>query len=462
MKLLFITLYLSAQLLIAFYISKRIKTEKDFFLAGRNLPLWLLSFSLFATWFGAETVIGTSGAVYSHGLAGSRADPFGYTLCLVLLGFFLATKLWLGGYTTLADFFRQRFGARVEKIAILIIVPSTLLWGSAQLRAFAQVVTSMTDWDLSFTLWIAFAFVTLYTLLGGLLGDIVTDLIQGILITLGLLTLLFFVFPRDLNLIDWFRSLPQERLSFVMSGESFFSRLDRWTIPILGSLVAQELISRVLAAKNPKTARNSAFASATIYLFVGSIPVVLGLLGPTLITGFEHQEDFIIKLAEKYLPPFAFIIFSGSLISAILATIDSILLSSSALLSHNIIVPLFKIRDERYKLLSARLVIVLSALTCIMIAFSSNSIYQLVQMASSLGTAGVLVITLMGLHFKKGGERAATIALISGLFALPIYDHIFKFQAPFILTVLTSLLLYLIIGLWPPERLNLKVHSKTI
>ena len=324
MTLFFVSLYLLLQLGISLVVAKSIKSEKDFFLAGKKLPLWLLSFSLFATWFGAETTIGTSGAVFKHGLSGSRADPFGYSLCLFLLGLLLTTKLWAGGYTTLADFFRARFDSKIEKLAILIIVPSSLLWGAAQMRAFGQVVTSMTDWDLSLTLWIAFGFVTLYTLLGGLLGDIITDLIQGVMIALGLLLIFYFVLISEFNLSDWWEQIPKHRLNLQKAGESFWERVDRWCIPIFGSLVAQELISRVLSARSQEVAKNSAYVSGVIYLFFGSIPVLLGLMGSDIMEPLTHHEDFIIKVAEKYLPSFAFVIFSGALISAILATIDSI------------------------------------------------------------------------------------------------------------------------------------------
>ncbi len=444
MILIFVCLYLLIQLFIALAVSRTIKSESDFFLAGKKLPTWLLSFSLFASWFGAETTIGTSGAVFSEGLAGSRADPFGYSLCLFLLGLLLTTKLWEGGYTTLADFFRERFDYRIEKLAILIIVPSTLLWGAAQMRAFGQVVTSMTDWNLNQTLWIAFAFVTLYTLLGGLLGDIITDLIQGIMIALGLVTLMYFVLKADIDFVAWWEKLPAERLSFQKSDESLWQRMDRWCIPILGSLVTQELISRVLSAKSKSVARNSAYISGVIYLVFGSIPVLLGLMGPELMGSLNHNEDFIITLAQKYLPSFAFVIFAGALISAILATIDSILLSASALVSHNILVPLFKFKTEKQKIISARVMIVLSALVCVVIAFSSDSIYQLVEVASSFGTAGILVATLCGLHFKTGGSVSALLALIAGIIVLPIAEFGFGWPAPFMITLATSFGCYLL------------------
>lgn len=451
MTFLFIFIYLSLQLIIAFFVSKKIKTESDFFLAGRNLPLWLLSFSLFATWFGAETCIGTSGAVFRDGLSGSRADPFGYSLCLFFLGLFLAKKLWLGGFTTLADFYKKRFNTQVEKLAIIIIVPSTILWGAAQMRAFGQVISTMTDWDVSTTLWIAFAFVTAYTLMGGLLGDMITDLIQGIMIAIGLFAILFSILKGGFPLQEWWESLPKERLSFQSSTESFWERMDRWSIPIFGSLVAQELISRVLSARSAKTAQNSAYTSGVIYLIFGSIPVILGLMGPKLLGNLDHHEDFIIQLASQYLNPITFVIFSGALISAILATIDSILLSVSALISHNILVPLFNIKSEKSKIFSARMMIVVSALISVLIAFSSESIYQLVEMASSFGTAGILVITLLGLHFSWGTNFSAILALIFGLITTPIAEYVLELQAPFIASIFVSLLAYILGSICPPQ-----------
>ena len=80
--------YLIFQFSIGYWASRQIKNESDYLLAGRHVPTWLLSFSLFATWFGAEACIGTSGEVYMHGLSGGRADPFGYSLCLFFLGIF--------------------------------------------------------------------------------------------------------------------------------------------------------------------------------------------------------------------------------------------------------------------------------------------------------------------------------------------------------------------------------------
>ena len=109
--------YLLVQFGIGIYVSRRIRTESDYIVAGRRLGYGLATFTIFATWFGAETTIGSAGAVYESGLSGATSDPFGYSACLFLMGFVYAVPLWRRKLTTLADLFRERFSPAVEKLA---------------------------------------------------------------------------------------------------------------------------------------------------------------------------------------------------------------------------------------------------------------------------------------------------------------------------------------------------------
>ena len=82
--------YLALQLGIGIWISRRIKSESDYLLAGRSLGYTLATFSIFATWFGAETMVGSAGNAYRDGVSLGNAEPFGYGLCLILAGFVFA------------------------------------------------------------------------------------------------------------------------------------------------------------------------------------------------------------------------------------------------------------------------------------------------------------------------------------------------------------------------------------
>ena len=105
-----IGLYVFAQLIVGFLVSRYIRSEDDYLVAGRSLGYGLAIFTIFATWFGAETCIGAAGTIYEEGLSGGSADPFGYGLCLVLMGLVFAAPLWRRKLTTFGDLFRQQHG----------------------------------------------------------------------------------------------------------------------------------------------------------------------------------------------------------------------------------------------------------------------------------------------------------------------------------------------------------------
>src|SRR5690606_27431776 len=85
--------YVVVQFAIGIWVARRVKTTTDFLIAGRTLGLGLVSFSVFATFFGAEAIVGTSGAVYEEGLVGGQIDPFGYALAIFLVGAIFAVPL---------------------------------------------------------------------------------------------------------------------------------------------------------------------------------------------------------------------------------------------------------------------------------------------------------------------------------------------------------------------------------
>jgi len=247
--------YLLLQFGIGIYVSRRIRTESDYLIAGRRLGTGLATFTIFATWFGAETTIGSAGAVYESGLSGATSDPFGYGACLLLMGFVFAVPLWRRKLTTLADLFRDRFSPGIEKLAVLLMVPTSLLWAAAQIRAFGQVLSASSGLGVTVTITIAAALVIAYTAVGGMLADAWTDLVQGIVLVVGLAVLMGALLLQAGP--EPFMAIPAARLDPFTSDSSLIALLEEWSIPICGSVVAAELVSRVISARSPEVARRS-------------------------------------------------------------------------------------------------------------------------------------------------------------------------------------------------------------
>jgi Na+/proline symporter len=410
--------YMSIQLAIGVWVSRRIHTESDYLVAGRRLGYGLTTFSIFATWFGAETVVGSAGIAYRDGVSLASAEPFGYGLCLVLMGLIFAVPLWRRRLTTLADLFRERYSPRVERLAAVILIPSSILWAAAQVRAFGHVLsTSTANLDAELAIAIAAGFTILYTMFGGLLVDAITDVIQGLMLIVGL----FVVFAAaalhlggPARTAATFATVGPLQL-LPPAGGSVLAVIEEWAIPICGSVIATELVGRVIATRTPEIARRSSILAGGMYLTIGLIPVVVGLLGQQIVPGLGDPEQLVPTLARELLPTVLYAVFAGGLISAILSTVDSTLLVSSGLLSHNVVVPLLGVRDERAKVAIARAGVVAFGAVAYALALRAEGVFALVEQASAFGSAGALVTVCFGLFSRVGGPRTAAATLAVGL-----------------------------------------------
>ena len=453
-----IVLYLIVQFGIGLWVSRRIRTEADYLVAGRSLGPALATFSIFATWFGAETVIGSAGVTYEDGVSLGNAEPFGYGLCLILMGLVFAVPLWRRGLTTFADLFRQRYGIAVERLAAVILIPPSILWAAAQLRAFGQVLASVTiGLDVELAIGIATGVALAYTVLGGLLADAITDLMHEGLVLIGLALILIAV-GAELGgfapTIDAIVTSGRVRLGGVSDGP-FLATLEEWSIPVLGSVIATELISRVIATRSPGVARNSCLFAGGIYITAGLVPVIVGLVGVSLVPGLTEAEQIVPAVAEQVLPPVLFAVFAGSLVSAMLSTVDTTLLASSGLLSHNVIVPLLGERHEARKLLFARMGVVVFGIVAFVLAMRAEGVFALVEAASAFGGGGVLVTVVFALFTRLGGARTAFATLAVGTLSY-LAGSYGGFAYPFLLSIVCSVVVYLV-GSFLPGSATLQV-----
>ncbi len=442
--LLGIFLYLLIQFVIGVAASRRIASEADYLLAGRRLGLALGAFSVFATWFGAETIVGAAGAIYDNGLAGGSADPFGYALCLILGGLILAMPLWRRRFTTFADLFRVRYSRGVERFAVLLMVPTSVIWAAAQIRAFGQVVSASSNIDVSVAITVAAVLVVLYTVIGGLLADAITDLVQGAALIVGLVVLFIVIngaaggFSVTLAMVE-----PGQLRLFATEEQGWLEVAEEWAIPVFGSLLAVELISRMLACKSPETARGAMLLGGGIYLSVGLIPVFLGLIGPGLLPGLEDGEQIIPRLAQQHLSTMVYVLFAGALISAILSTVDSALLASASLISHNLLVPLRPDWGEGEKVWAARVGVIAMGCIAYVMALHAGGIYELVETASAFGSAGIFVVGLFGLFSRLGGVASAYAALAVGMIVWLAGEYVLAWSTPYLIALGSALAVYL-------------------
>jgi len=147
----FVLLYLALTVAIGIWAARRVKTSKDFVLAGRSLPLYMTVATVFATWLGAETVLSVSATFARDGLGGVVADPFGASFCLVFVALFFARALYRMDLLTIGDFYRRRYNRPVEVATSVAITLSYLGWTSAQLTALGLMFSTLSGGTISLT-----------------------------------------------------------------------------------------------------------------------------------------------------------------------------------------------------------------------------------------------------------------------------------------------------------------------
>lgn len=472
MSLVFVCIlgYVVLQLAFGFLVARSVHSEEDYLLAGRSLGPALVTFSVFATWFGAETCIGATGKVFREGLSGASADPFGYSLCIIFMGAFFAATFYARRYTTLADLFRERFGVAAERFAVVLLVPTSVLWAGAQIRAFGQILSGASELQVEVAITVAALIVIVYTSLGGMLADAWSDFAQGLILILGLLALSvsYFWFAEGTGSLA---AVPTERLGVFAGDQPWLVTAEAWAVPVLGSLFSQELIARVLSARSVSVARWGTLSGAAVYILVGLMPVLLGLCAAQHL-GAVHEDKVLLTLAEAYLPTVLYVIFAGALVSAILSTVDTALLVSGSLLAHNLLIPLSSGEavessavevdaEEARKLWLNRACVVGAGLVAFGLALSSESVHELVQTASGFGSAGIVVAVLFGLYTRFGGPRACHASLAVGLAiyvwfafleahfkAAPAGGEPEAFPYPFLASLAGALAIYLMVGLF--------------
>src|SRR3990170_5497981 len=144
-----ILLYLAASIAIGLWAARRVHNPRDYMIAGRSLPLYMSVATVFATWFGAETVLSVSATFAKDGLSGIVADPFGSSFCLFFVALFFARAFYRMDLLTIGDFYRKRYNKPVEVVTGLAITISYLGWTSAQMTALGLVFSVLSDGAIS-------------------------------------------------------------------------------------------------------------------------------------------------------------------------------------------------------------------------------------------------------------------------------------------------------------------------
>lgn len=408
--------YMAVMLAVGYWASKKVRNLADFLVAGRRLPFYLATATLFATWFGAGSCMGASGTAYSQGLMGVISDPFAAGTSLIIAGLFYVGFMRRLELLTVTDIFGRYYSKNTEIFASLLMVPVYIGWLGSQMVALGYIVNVLTGIDPTLGIIIGAVVVLVYTFAGGMWAVTVTDFIQITILILGL----FIIFPVVLKEVGGagalISSTPKEMWRIVPENAGYrdwVSYIGQWTLMGLGCVVGQDLIQRSLASKNERVAKQSAVTAGAAYILIGVIPVTLGLAGRLILPQIENPEHIMPALAMMYLPGLILALFLGALVSAIMSSADSSLLAATSLTTNNIILRLFPRTEEANVLPLARVVTVVLAVVSLCVALYVKEIYSLMVNSWATLFVGIFAPVTAAIYWRRD-TRACWASMLIG------------------------------------------------
>ncbi|MCB0357714.1 MAG: hypothetical protein KDD40_11930, partial [Bdellovibrionales bacterium] len=404
-----ILVYLVIILGMAFFISNRTETEEEFLVGGRKFNLWLTTFCLFATWFGAGTLMTATDEVAREGLRVTALEPYGAGTCLILAGIFFAKPLWNMKLMTYSDLFREKFGTKLELLSVFLNIPIYVGWIAVQIVSLANILAVFFPLPVWAFMLIISVFACIVTVTGGMWSVSITDSFQLVIIILGLSYLLYKISGGSTEgLNNMLSQVSLEKKIFIPTDKLYetFKWFSLFCISALGNMTGQDLGQRMFSANSAKTARNGCLLAGIGYILVGSIPVFMGLTAHLTLGNFEGSV--LPNLIKTYLDPISAVILIITIISSVISTITSALLAPSSILSHNYLTHKF---ENLSTLFLSKVSVVIVTIISIATAFAGENVYSLLEGSYTIGFVSFFMPVTLGIYSKKLNEQACLFAI---------------------------------------------------
>jgi solute:Na+ symporter, SSS family len=437
MLLSFIIVYLLISIAVGLYAAKQVRNTADYAVAGRNLPLAVVIATTFATWFGSETVLGVPAKFVQNGIGAVVEDPFGASMCLVLVGLFFAYKLYRRNLITIGDYYRQRFGKSVEVVCSLVIMVSYLGWVAAQIAALGLVFNLITQGAVSTAqgMVIGTIIVLIYTLYGGMWSVAMTDFIQMIVIAVGLIVIAWYAAGlaggAD-KVLDY--AIKNNKLQFFPTGgakEWLFFSAAAMTM-MLGSIPQQDVFARVMSSKDAKTAVRGPVIGGILYFLFALIPMFVVMAAVMIMPEAtatllkDDPQKVLPNLVMEKMPLLLQIAFFGALLSAIMSTASATLLAPSTTFVENILRNIKPGMSDAATLKAMRVSVVVftAVVLTYAITMQGKPIYDLVSGAYQITLVGAFVPLVFGLYWHRATTQGAVLSIVLGIVTWLVFTFV--------------------------------------
>jgi sodium/proline symporter len=435
--------------LIGYFASKKIKSTKDYYVGGKKLNFWVVAFSARATGESAWLLLGLTGLGAMVGVSAFWV-VLGEVIGVTVAWFFMAEKFkeLTDKYNsiTIPDYLVSRFKPKTNTLRIVAATALSLfviIYVSAQIDATGSAFESFLGWNYFTGAIVGFVIVLTYIFSGGFVAVAWSDLFQGLIMLIGLVALpivAYYSISPDV-------SIPQELIKLDPSflniwGDGGFNTLNLFTILGflcigLGFMGSPQLFVRFMSIKSTAEIKKGRWVALVFTILTDTCAVLIGIFGRYLLTSVDADPEVIFGngaqnvlplLVEKIMPLTLIGIYIAAVLSAIMSTIDSLLVVASSAISRDFYQQIFKPNKTEEELAKiSKIITFLLAIFALLVAMivavttPGRTIFWFVIFGWS-GIAATFCPTLiLSLFWGKFNEKGAIASMITGFLSVPLF-----------------------------------------
>jgi SSS family solute:Na+ symporter len=423
--------YIIVTMIAGLAVRKYVVKVDHFLLAGREMNLYLGIASLAATEFGIVTCMYTAQSGYKNGFAGATPGILAF-LAMFFVGYtgFCVKPLRDAGVMTIPELFQLRYGSRIRWLAGVVIVLGGLLNMGVFLRTGGDFLVTVCGFDpkyLEVTMTALLLCVGVYTVLGGMLSVLVTDFLQFIVMSAGLLAITVLILVNE-NL-GWSGLTSAVDRHYGAGGFNPFVHPEMgWEYVVANGMLSvamvltwQTTIQRLLAAKDTRTGRQVYTRTSFFFLCRWLIPVIWGIAALAILAPEEVGDNTLLAM-PKMLSQIAPVGLMGILVAAMLAadmsTDSSYMLTWSSVIYNDILGPFHKGKwPEKRGLLISRMIVALIGIFLLFYGLwypLRGNLWDYLTVTGNIYLSSMAVLLIACCYWKRANSWGAAGAIICG------------------------------------------------
>lgn len=452
-----IVVYLAGMLAMGWWGMRRAKSKAEFLVAGRRLGPWMYSGTMAAIVLGGASTIGGVGLGYQYGLSGAWM-VFTIGLGLLALSVFFSARIARLKVYTVSEMLDLRYGGRAGIISGLVMWAYTLMLAVTSTIAYATIFDVLFDMHRTVAIILGGTIVVAYSALGGMWSITLTDMVQFVVKTIGVLLLLLpIAVVKAGGFSEMKAKLPTEYFDPLgIGGETIFTYVLIYTF---GMLIGQDIWQRVFTARGDRTARWGGTVAGTYCLVYAIAGAVIGTAAKVLYPTLPSADDAFATIVKDELPPGVRGLVLAAALAAVMSTSSGALIACATVANNDIWARLRSLvgqREgrpdtvgERDEVKDNRAFILIMGLAVICVAIALNDVVGALTVAYNLLVGGLLVPILGGLLWRRGTVQGALAAMVVGglsVIGLMIAYGILA-NEPIYYGLIASLVVYVVVSL---------------